>query len=69
MTEDQQRTATSSELIEAGVGLIARGMFRKGDKSGEAQPREAYEDGMAAVSVIRDMAFNFLKISNAEKVG
>lgn len=52
---------TASELIEEGVGLIAKGIFRKGDKSGENNPRAAYDAGLAAVSVIRGMAFDFLR--------
>lgn len=53
---------TASQLIEEGVGLIAQGMYRKADR--EKNPQAAYEDGMAAVNVIRHMAFDFLKKSN-----
>lgn len=60
-------TRTPSELIEQGVGLIAKGMFRRGSKQGEGRPKEAYEDGMTAVSVIREMAFNFLKQANRKE--
>jgi hypothetical protein len=67
MTDEQAANASPSELIEAGVGLIARGMFRRGDKSGENDPQSAYKDGMSAVAVVRDMAFGFLKSANAAK--
>jgi hypothetical protein len=61
MSDDNK---TPSDLIEEGVGLIAKGMFRRGDKSAENNPKAAYEDGMLAVGVIREMAFNFLRIAN-----
>ena len=65
-TADDTRTAT--ELIEAGVGLIAQGMFRLGDRAGENNPQAAYDDGMAAVSTIRSMAFDFLKRAKIDEL-
>jgi len=58
---------SASKLIEQGVGLIAQGMFRTASKDGENDPKEAYERGMVAVSIIRDSAFDFLKQANARK--
>lgn len=61
---DEDRTPT--DLIEQGVGLIAQGMFRKGDPSRGNDPRTAYDEGMAAVNTIRGLAFDFLKRANAQ---
>ena len=65
---DRNEDARSADqLIEEGVGLIAKGMFRLGDKSHEANPQAAYDAGMAVVSTVRGMSFDFLKIANAKK--
>ncbi|MGI9351832.1 MAG: hypothetical protein ACR2O3_09735 [Rhizobiaceae bacterium] len=48
---------TADEWIEEGVGLIARGMYRKAEQEGDRQG--AFDYGMAAVSTIRKMAFDF----------
>jgi hypothetical protein len=58
-TADEQADMTADQLIEEGVGLVARGMFRLGDKSGENKPQAAFDAGLAAVSTIRSMAFDF----------
>lgn len=60
--------AGAAELIERGVGLIAQGMFRMGDPSGGNDPKAAQEAGFAAVSVIRGMALDFMKVT-ARKSG
>lgn len=65
MQDDPHANKSPSQMIEEGVGLIARGMFRKGDRSHENDPQAAYEDGMAAVSVIRETALEFLRKANA----
>jgi hypothetical protein len=61
---DDHTQKTGEQLIEEGVGLVARGMFRRGDKGGENNPEAAYDSGMTAVSVIREMAFDFLRQVN-----
>lgn len=52
---------TAEGMIEEGVALIARGLFRIGDASGRGDPAAAFTYGMVAVSTIRDMAFDFLR--------
>jgi len=47
--------------IEDGVALIARAMFRKGDKGAGNDPQAAHDIGMAVVSTVRSMAFDFLR--------
>jgi len=47
------------EMIEEGLSLIARGMFRMADENIGNDPRGAYDAGMGLVSVIRNMAFDF----------
>jgi hypothetical protein len=66
LTEDRIKTMSPDELMEEGLGLISRGMFRLGDKSLQNKPMEAYEQGMTLVSIIRDMAFSFRRLG--EKV-
>jgi hypothetical protein len=52
---------TGDQLVEDGIALIARGMFRVGHADGGNNPKEASDMGLAAVSVIREMALDFLK--------
>ena len=52
---------TADQLIEEGVGLIAKGMFRMGHKDAGNDPKAASDAGMSAVSVIREMAFEFMR--------
>lgn len=56
---------TADQLIEEGIGLIARGLFRKGTNEGNLE--DAYRSGMSAVSVIREMALNYHRISLNQK--
>lgn len=60
-------TRTPEELVEQGVGLIAQGMFRAGHSTSGNDPRAASELGLSAVSVIREMALDFLKRANAQQ--
>ncbi len=65
--EDNYATGTASQMIEDGVGLVARGLFRLGDKSGENNPQAAGDAGLTAVSVIREMALDFLRKANCKE--
>lgn len=67
ITEERVKTMTPDELIEEGLGLVARGMFRLGDRGHMNKPMEAYDKGMSVVSVVRDMAVNFYRIGNKPK--
>lgn len=51
----------NEEWIEKGLGLIALGMLKIGDEKFGNDPKLAYEYGMSAVSIIREMSFEFLK--------
>lgn len=62
--DEQKRIA--EEMIEDGIALVARGMFRKGAKGEGNDPNEAYKSGMSAVSVIRGMAFDFKRLAKQE---
>lgn len=55
MTEAE--LAEADKLIEDGLALVAKGMFRIGDTLGE--PMTAFERGMSVVRVVREMAFDF----------
>lgn len=58
---------TADQLIENGVALIAQGMFRKGSREGQGDPRGAFDSGMSAVSVIRELAFDFYRLAEKQK--
>lgn len=47
---------TPEELVEEGLGLISRGMFREGYTN--KNPKEAASMGWSVVSVIRDISFD-----------
>lgn len=66
-TSEDYANKTGEELVEMGVGLVARGMFRMGDKGSENNPKAAYDAGMAAINVIRELAFEFLRKTSKVK--
>lgn len=51
------------DIAELGVGLLARGIFRIGDSELENNPNEAFDVGLNATSIIRDLSFSFKKIA------
>ena len=63
-----QDERTPEQLIEYGVGLIAKGMFRMGSASKLGRPRDAHDSGMAAVSTIRGMALDFLRTAETKPI-
>ncbi len=64
--EMDHKRRTADQLIEDGVGLIARGMFRMGATGEQNNPQKAYNAGMAAISTIREMAFEFLRKTKSD---
>jgi hypothetical protein len=56
LTEDVLSTMTPEEIIEEGLGLVSRGMFREGCTN--KNPKEAASMGWSVVSVVRDMCFD-----------
>lgn len=54
----------ADEIIENGLGEIARGIYRMAHTEQDTQ--RAYELAMAVVSVVRGMAFDMLKSGKAK---
>lgn len=59
MSEEELAAASPEDIIAAGVGLIARGMFRAGDVSHDNDPKEAVALGKTAIVIIDELVRNF----------
>ena len=70
MTKRDELKKSGADLIEQGVGLIARGMYRMGDGDLGGDPQAASDAGFSAVSVIRGDALEFMrKAKHASSTG
>lgn len=57
---------TGEEIVEIGVGLVARGIFRIGDSNHENNPTEAFYAGLNVASLFKELAYDFKNHSNDE---
>lgn len=57
LTVDRLSSMTPEELVEEGLGLISRGMFREGYTN--KNPKEAASMGWTVRNVIADMCYDF----------
>lgn len=58
---DRLEEMTADEIIEEGLGLVARGLFRKAKQSGH---REAAGSASSVVNVVRGMWLDFERNAN-----
>lgn len=59
MTENEIKNATPDQLVEEGIGLIARGLYRA-EKQGGTQA--AYDLGRGATAAVRATWFDFVRV-------
>ncbi len=64
---DPYRNMTGYEMVEHGIGLIARGLFRQGHSEYEGDPVKAYELATVAASCLRDEAVSWRRKAEAEE--